>query len=328
MTKKLIIDIETKMINSLDNAQYQKLHNVLTECLGCIEIFTEHEKIDEDDNMKLLGLFLSAKRVEGCSEKSLKYYKTTIEKLILSVSVEIRHIKTDDIRGYLANYYNEKGTSKVTIDNMRRIFSSFFNWLEDEDYILKSPVRRIHKVKTSQNVKDTYTDEMLELMRDNCKEIRDLALIDLLASTGMRIGELVRLNKEDIDFDERECIVLGKGDKERRVYFDARAKLHLREYINSRDDDDDALFVALKRPNERLKIGGIESRLKKLGVRLGIAKVYPHKFRRTMATLAIDKGMPVEQVQKLLGHQKIDTTMQYAMVSQNNVKISHRKYIG
>lgn len=328
MIEKLIVNIEVKMLHSLDNAQYLKLHDVLIECLGNFQVSEKQEKNEKNDNEKLLELFLSAKRIEGCSEKSLKYYKSTIEKLILSISVGVRHIKTDDIRGYLAEYYNKNGISKVTIDNMRRIFSSFFSWLEDEDYILKSPVRRIHKVKTAQNIKDTYTDEMLERIRDNCNEIRDLALVDLLASTGMRIGELVKLNKDDINFEERECVVLGKGDKERRVYFDARTKLHLKEYLNSRIDDNVSLFVSLKYPHNRLKIGGIETCLKKLGIRLGIAKVHPHKFRRTMATMAIDKGMPIEQVQRLLGHQKIDTTMQYAMVNQNNVKLSHRKYIG
>jgi site-specific recombinase XerD len=200
--------------------------------------------------------------------------------------------------------------------------------LEDEDYILKSPVRRIHKVKTVSSIKETYSDEALELMRDNCSEVRDLAIIDMLASTGMRIGEMVRLNRTDINFNERECVVLGKGDKERIVYFDARTKIHLQTYINSRRDDNVALFVSLKSPFERMTIGGIEARLRKLGKQLGLQKVHPHKFRRTLATMAIDKGMPIEQLQQLLGHRRIDTTLQYAMVKQSNVKIAHRKYIG
>lgn len=238
------------------------------------------------------------------------------------------HITTDDLRSYLTCYQTEKNSSKVTIDNIRRILSSFFSWLEDEDYILKSPVRRIHKVKSASTIKETYSDESLETMRDNCETLRDLALIDILASTGMRVGELVLLNRDDINFEERECVVFGKGSKERIVYFDARAKIHLQNYLKSRSDNNPALFVSLRAPYHRLKIGGVEVRLRELGKRLNLPKVHPHKFRRTLATMAIDKGMPVEQLQRLLGHQRIDTTLQYAMVKQSNVKIAHRKYIG
>ena len=236
-------------------------------------------------------------------------------------------ITTDDLRAYLSNYQQNSRAGKVTIDNIRRILSSYFAWLEDENYILKSPVRRIHKVKTTQTVKETYSDEMLELMRDECGNLRDLAIIDMLASTGMRVGELVRLNRADIDFDGRECVVLGKGSKERPVYFDARTKIHLQNYLLSRTDDNPALFVSLQSPHNRLHISGVEIRMRNLGRKLNIPKVHPHKFRRTLATKAIDKGMPIEQVQQLLGHAKIDTTMQYAMVNQANVKIAHRKFI-
>lgn len=276
----------------------------------------------------MVELFLSAKRIEGCSEKSLKYYQTTIEAMLFQLQKDVKQIVTDDIRTYLTEYQNRKHSSRVTIDNIRRILSSFFSWLEDEDYILKSPVRRIHKVKTGTSVKETYSDEALELMRDSCTELRDLAMIDMLASTGMRVGEMVLLNREDINFNERECIVFGKGDKERIVYFDARTKIHLQNYLQSRKDDNPALFVSLQSPYNRMKIGGIEVRLRNLGNRLGLAKVHPHKFRRTLATMAIDKGMPIEQLQQLLGHRRIDTTLQYAMVKQSNVKMAHRKYIG
>ena len=276
----------------------------------------------------MVDLFLASKRVEGCSEKTLTYYKATIEASISEIGKQIRHITTEDLRSYLTEYQRKRQSSRVTIDNIRRILSSFFSWLEDEDYILKSPVRRIHRVKTSTVIKETYTDEALETMRDNCTELRDLAMIDLLASTGMRVGEMVLLNREDIDFNERECIVFGKGDKERLVYFDARTKIHLQNYLASRTDTEQALFVSLKAPHKRLQIGGVESRLREMGKRLDIPKVHPHKFRRTLATVAIDKGMPIEQLQQLLGHQRIDTTLKYAMVKQSNVKLAHRKYIG
>lgn len=281
-----------------------------------------------EQNDRLLDTFIAAKRIEGCSEKSLTYYKTTIDTMMAKVNKPLQQMETDDFRAYLTEYQKDNNSSKVTIDNIRRILSSFFTWLEDEDYIIKSPVRRIHKVKSASTIKETYTDENLETMRDNCTELRDLAMIDMLASTGMRVGELVLLNRADINFEERECVVFGKGSKERVVYFDARTKIHLQNYLEERTDDNEALFVSLRAPHERLQIGGVEIRLREMGKELGIDKVHPHKFRRTLATMAIDKGMPIEQLQQLLGHQRIDTTLQYAMVKQSNVKIAHRKYIG
>ena len=327
MKQELIKDVIQGMLPYLNNAQNEKLQEVLKYTLAKYEV-TENQNKEKYSEQNYVELFLSAKRIEGCSEKSLKYYKATIEAMLCELKKNVKHIVTDDIRGYLTEYQEKKKSSKVTIDNIRRILSSFFSWLEDEDYILKSPVRRIHKVKTATNIKETYTDEELEKMRDNCTELRDLAIIDMLASTGMRIGEMVLLNKADINFNERECVVFGKGDKERIVYFDARTKIHLQNYINSRTDDNTALFVTLRSPHERIKIGGIETRLREMGKTLEIEKIHPHKFRRTLATMAIDKGMPIEQLQQLLGHKRIDTTLQYAMVKQSNVKQAHRKYIG
>ncbi|MEE1126558.1 MAG: site-specific tyrosine recombinase/integron integrase [Acutalibacteraceae bacterium] len=327
MKQNLINDVIQEMMPYLNNAQAEKLQTVLQHALFNYEII-ESENKEDDSEQNLVELFLSAKRIEGCSEKSLKYYYATIQSMLDGVGKQTKHIQTDDIRNYLTSYQTKKKSSRVTIDNIRRILSSFFSWLEDEDYILKSPVRRIHKVKTATNIKETYSDEELELMRDNCVETRDLAMIDMLASTGMRVGEMVLLNRSDINFNERECVVFGKGDKERIVYFDARTKIHLLNYLDSRTDDNVALFVSLKSPHTRLSIGGIEARLRKFGKQLGLHKVHPHKFRRTLATMAIDKGMPIEQLQQLLGHRRIDTTLQYAMVKQSNVKIAHRKYIG
>lgn len=327
MKQKFIKDVLQEMVPHLNNAQSEKLQEVLQYLLFNYEI-TENRTNDGDTQTDFVELFIAAKKIEGCSEKSLKYYKKTIITMLESVNKSIKHIVTDDIRTYLTNYQENKNAGKVTIDNIRRILSSFFSWLEDEDYILKSPVRRIHKVKTAKVVKDIYSDETLELMRDNCTTKRDLAMIDLLASSGMRVGELVSLDREDINFNERECVVFGKGSKERLVYFDARTKIHLQNYLDERSDNNSALFVSLKAPYERLQIGGVETRLRELGKKLNLTKVHPHKFRRTLATSAIDKGMPIEQVQQLLGHQKIDTTMHYAMVKQQNVKLAHRKYIG
>lgn len=327
MKQKIMEDIVQQMLPYLDNAQLHKLQEVLEHSLFEYEIAGRTIET-EDDSQELINSFVYAKRIEGGSEKTLKYYRTTIEAMTEAIDKGVRHMQTDDLRAYLTGYQEQHGSSRVTIDNIRRILSSFFSWLEDEDHILKSPVRRIHKVKTATNIKETYTDEELEKMRDNCGELRDLAIVDMLASTGMRIGEMVLLNKADINFNERECVVFGKGDKERVVYFDARTKIHLQNYIDSRTDDEPALFVTLREPHTRITIGGIESRLREFGKTLKIEKVHPHKFRRTLATMAIDKGMPIEQLQQLLGHKRIDTTLQYAMVKQSNVKQAHRKYIG
>ena len=327
MKQNLITEVVQGMLPYLNNAQAEKLQEVLAHALFSYEV-TKTDKDGNSSEQNLVDLFLAAKRIEGCSEKSLKYYESTIMAMLDELHKEVKQIDTDDIRSYLTEYQARKKSSKVTIDNIRRILSSFFSWLEDEDYILKSPVRRIHKVKTGTNIKETYSDEALELMRDSCTELRDLAMIDMLASTGMRVGEMVLLNREDINFNERECVVFGKGDKERIVYFDARTKIHLQNYLQSRTDNDPALFVSLQAPHNRMSIGGIEVRLRQMGKRLGLSKVHPHKFRRTLATMAIDKGMPIEQLQQLLGHKRIDTTLQYAMVKQSNVKIAHRKYIG
>ena len=330
MKEKLIQEITNTMADFLDIEQLATLNGVLLQVVSNYTITSDDESQHDSSasNLRLLEMFLSAKQVEGCSIKTAKYYEVTIKQLFKKMPKKVVNYTTDDIRAYLAVYQRKHKSSKVTIDNIRRIFSSFFSWLEEEDYIIKSPVRRIHKVKTGAQVKEVLTDENLETLRDNCNHIRDLAIIDMLSSTGMRVGELVKLNREDVNFSERECIVFGKGNKERIVYFNARTKIHLQQYLASRKDRNKALFVSLSKPHSRLGISGVECRLRKIGRSCRISRVHPHKFRRTLATMVIDKGMPVEQVQKLLGHVKIDTTMHYAMVNQTNVRLSHRKFIG
>lgn len=317
-----IVAVLNEMSEYLSIVQMKKLQEVI------IKTFAENEAVKTDiANDEFLKMFLAAKRIEGCSDRTISYYQTTVKHLLSKTETSVRKITTEEMREYLSNYQKRNDCSNVTIDNVRRNISSFFSWLEEEDYILKSPMRRIHKIKTKTVVKSTISDEGIELLRDNCKEKRDLAIIDLLYSTGIRVGELVNLNIEDIDLEGRECVVYGKGDKERRVYFDAKAKVHLKEYIETRRDDNEALFVTLDAPHDRLKISGVEIRLRKLGRELNLERIHPHKFRRSMATRAIDKGMPIEQVQKILGHSQIDTTMQYAMVNQNNVKSAHQKFM-
>ena len=321
MEEKLV-KILNEMAEYLSISQMKKLQEVLLKNMN----ESEANKTDTT-NLDYLEMFIAAKQIEGCSERTIRYYQTTVEHLLSQTSNSVRKITTEEMRDYLSNYQKRNNCSNVTVDNVRRNISSFFSWLEEEDYTLKSPMKRIHKIKTKKVVKNVISDEGIEKLRDNCTEQRDLAIIDLLYSTGIRVGELVNLNIEDIDFEGRECVVYGKGDKERRVYFDAKAKVHLKNYIESRNDNNDALFVTLDAPYDRLKISGVEIRLRKLGRELELDRIHPHKFRRSMATRAIDKGMPIEQVQKILGHSQIDTTMQYAMVNQSNVKTSHQKYM-
>lgn len=328
-TEDILNDIVSGIKDVLSDEQMKQVSSSIKDVLAKYEINkrTSNEERREKENTELLDTFLSAKKIEGCSDKTIHYYQSSIDKLLNGLSKCIKEICTNDIRRYLAEIQEENNLSKVTIDNLRRIFSSFFSWLEDEDYIAKSPVRRIHKVRTDTLVKEVLSDEDIETLRDSCNELRDLAMIDLLLSTGVRVGELVKMNRADIDFQERQCKVFGKGNKEREVYFNARTKIHLQRYLESRTDDNPALFVTLLKPHTRLTISGVEVRLRKMGKDVHIDKVHPHKFRRTLATMAIDRGMPIEQVQKLLGHVRIDTTLHYAMVNQQNVKIAHRKFI-
>lgn len=331
MKTEVISNITKDMEDSLTNYQLNKLKESLIINFERVEFIIKTDELKHqeelDENKNMIDSFISSKQVEGCSERTIKYYKEIIGKFINSFDKSIKQISTNEIRNYLSNYKDNSSCGSTTIDNIRRVLSSFFSWLEDEDYIIKSPVRRIHKIKTAVVVKEVLTDENLERLRDECENIRDLSLIELLISTGMRVGELVNLNINSLNFEDRSCIVLGKGNKEREVYFDAKTKLHLKEYISKRNDSNDALFVSMREPHQRLSISGIELIIRTLGINSNINKVHPHKFRRTLATMAIDKGMPVEQVQKLLGHVKIETTMNYALVNQSNVKISHRRYI-
>lgn len=321
MEEKIVVIINA-MTEVLNASQLRKLQEVLLK-----ELAVNESAQQSTSNEEYLQMFLNAKKIEGCSERTVQYYQVTIKHFLRAIDTKVQKISTEEIRQYLVDYQGINDCSKTTVDNIRRNISSFFSWLEEEDYILKSPMRRIHKIKATQVVKTIISDEEIEKLRGSCQHARDLAIIDLLYSTGIRVGELVRLNRKDINFNDRECIVLGKGDKERKVYFDAKAKIHLQEYLKMRADDNDALLVTLDAPHVRLKISGVEIRLRNLGKQANVERIHPHKFRRTMATRAIDKGMPVEQVQKLLGHSQIDTTMQYAIVNQSNVKESHRRYI-
>ena len=317
-----IFNIINDMAGVLNGAQLKRLQEVLI-----FRLAQGKEETIPVSNKEYMDMFLTAKRIEGCSERTIAYYGMTIAGLLAYTDIPLRCMTTELLREYLQAYQQRNSCSKVTVDNVRRNLSSFFSWLEEEDYILKSPIRRIHKIRTKKPVKEVISDENMELLRDNCKEIRDLAMIDLLYSTGMRVGELVRLNIEDLNLEERECIVYGKGDKERKVYFDARTKLHLQDYIASRKDSNPALFVSLDAPYDRLQISGVEIRLRTLGRRLHLNKIHPHKFRRTLLTDASARGMPLQELQVYAGHAKPETTMIYVTVRADEVKASFRRLV-
>ena len=327
MNKNEMIELLTSELKNV--IEEEKKDEAREKIISIVDIIldSKQEFLRPKDNDEVLKLFIDAKRIEGCSDKSLNYYRTTLQLTLKVINKDYFCIITEDLRSFLSNYKEKNDVSKTTIDNVRRIISSFFSWLENEDYISKSPCKRIHKVKIGKVVKEVYSDETIELIKQSINNKRDLAIVEVLISTGIRVGELVRLDIKDIDFENKECVVLGKGNKQRKVYFDAKTKIHLQQYLDSRKDDNEALFVSLLKPYNRLEISGIEIMLRKIGKKIGLDKVHPHKFRRTLATKAIDKGMPIEQVQHLLGHSKIDTTLEYAMVDDTNVKLSHKKYL-
>lgn len=329
MVEKIITEIlqsateylTTDQLDKLQGTLFIKMHgyDVVETCTDLV--------VSEDGNMKLMNLFLATKRVEGRSENTLMYYRSTLSKALEFLNKQIKDINTNDLRYYLAIYKQERKVSNVTVDNVRRIFTSFFGWLAEEDHIAKSPAKRLKRTKVEQRVKEALNEEEMERIRCQCKRERDLAIIDFLYSTGVRVSELVSLNRSDIDFAAKECIVFGKGAKERRVYLNAKALIHLKSYLGSRTDDNPALFVSCKEPHSRLSAGGIESIVRELGEKAHVKKVHPHRYRRTMATSAMNRGMPIQEVSVLLGHQQIETTMIYCVVNQNNVKLSHQRYL-
>jgi len=292
-------------------------------------IVREIRKTEEEvllANLKILSEFISLKKAEGCSDQTIKNYYIYIRKLLFAIIKPISEITAYDVRAYLVEYKDNNNISNNTLDDRRRTFNSFFNFLEEEDYIIKNPIRKIHKIKGEKNVQLPFTEDDVELLRDECDNIRDLAIIDFLNSSGVRVSELCGLNIKDIDMDKKEGIVFGKGKKERIIYFDARTRIHLKKYLATRNDNCEALFCTKIKPYRRLDKSGIEDMCRLLGIKAGVDDCHPHRFRRTLATRLLYKNVPIEQVQKILGHSKIETTLIYAQVNQSDVKISHEKF--
>ena len=329
MDSEVAFKIKARMQDSLLPEQMKKLEVVLSEILGK----EKHAYDPTKENDDVIQQFLSAKRIEGCSKRTEQYYSTTLYFFKNKIKCNICTTDTNSIREYLLNYQKINNCSNLTLDNVRRILSSFYNWLEEENFIIKSPMRRIHKIKTPTVIKPALSDEQIEVIRKSAsQDKRNIAIIDMLLSSGIRVSELIGLNRSSIDLNSRSCIVFGKGAKQRETYFDVRTKIELENYLKTRKDDNDALFITSRKNGhsgtyKRLTVNSVEKVIRLIGKKSEIEKVHPHRFRRTMATRAIDKGMPIEQVQVLLGHTKIDTTLRYANVQQSNVRYSHQKFV-
>lgn len=329
MKEYLIEKIKTEMAYILNPEQMNVLTVTLNKALKNKQIIQKKHSRKEVDYK---ALFCNAKKMEGCSSRTLFYYSEEISKFEEATGKPLNLVNTDDIRKYLTLCQNRKITN-ATIDNKRRILSSFYRWLTAEDFIIKSPVEKIKKIKTPVLIHKPFSEEdMEELNKEFSRTKREYAIFNLISSTGIRVGELAGINRDDVNFETRTIIVNGKGNKQREVYFDTRTKLVLEEYISRRNDSCPALFVSIRKNSKtkdykRLTINSYEKIFRERGIKAGILDCYPHRFRRTLATKAINKGMPIEQVQVLLGHTKIDTTLRYAMVYQKNVKLSHERYL-
>lgn len=277
------------------------------------------------DNSQYIDMFIDAKRVENLSARTLRYYGETIRRCVDYIGKPIRLIDANDIRRCLSWSMTERGCSPVTVNNERRVLSTFFQWLENEDIIRKSPVKRTKSLKEERADKKPFSDEDVARLRESCRDDRERAVVELLLSSGMRVAELCGLNRADMDMHGRECEVLGKGRKRRTCYFSAEARLYLERYLESRTDDNQALIVSTNRPHARLGISAVEKMMRSLGRRAGVANTHPHRFRRTMATNNLRRGMKLEEIQQLLGHSNMDTTLIYAKVDHELLKVNARR---
>lgn len=287
----------------------------------CTDLVAQNQDIDT----KAIQNFFVTKKVEGASDKTLTYYSYVIRKFLSKVSKSIVDITKDDIKYYIAYRSMNDNISKCTQDNELRVLKSFFAWLTAEDFIPKNPALNIKAIKQDQIIKTAFTEIELEKLRRSCKSKRDLALVDFLYSTGARVSEVEGCDISSIDNDEVK--VFGKGNKERIVFLNAKAKLTLSEYLNERTDTNPALFISDRKPFNRLSKSSIEKIIRQIGADAGVDNVHPHRFRRSCATVALNRGMPLEQVQQMLGHSKITTTTIYAKSAKENVKESHRRYV-
>lgn len=325
----MLEQVITKVLQEMTGKGMEELKGVLYGVLSGYDIaekVTELQRIDKSWEEEL-GAFLVRKRVEGRSERTIEQYNLHLRRMLQYLNKPVGEITDSDLFAYITMYKRQRGVSNVYLDNIRLVCSSFFGWLNAKGYIGKNPASGLDPIKAEKRIKKPLSDTELEILRRKCVLERDIALIEFLYSTGVRVSELVALNRRDIDFEEMKVVVYGKGAKEREAYLTAAACIHLKAYLASRTDAGEALFVSLKSPHDRLTVSGVEEMLRKLGRSTGISKVHPHRFRRTMATNILNKGMPIEEVKEILGHVKLDTTLIYCQVSKENVRHHHRKYM-
>ena len=318
----MVEKIVSKVLQWMQGKELRDLKEALYSVLSDYDISeksTELQKIDRSWEEEL-GTFLVRKKVEGRSERTIELYSLHLRRMLKYLNKPVNEITESDLFLYISMYREKRHVSGAYLDNIRLVFSSFFSWLNAKGYISKNPAAGLDPIKTEKRIKKPLSDTELEKLRRKCRLERDLALIECLYSTGVRVSELIALNRKDM-------VVYGKGAKERETYLTAASCMHLQEYLDSRTDNNEALFVSLKAPHKRLTVSGVEEVLRRLGRQTGIDKVHPHRFRRTMATNILNKGMPIEEVKEILGHVKLDTTMIYCQISRENVRHSHRKYM-
>lgn len=328
MNEKFITEVLQMTMPYLDQEQCKKLNENLHIALQKYEDLKERctELMDPDNSyMEYLDLFLNRKETEGKSKRTIEQYRLHLSRMLCYFNKSVDKIRENDLFVYLTKYKNIRKVSNTYLNNIRRVFSSFFGWLNNKGFISRNPAIGLEPIKTEKKIRKGFSDEELDKLKRACVQKRDLALIEFMYSTGVRASELVSLNRCDIGFYEKSVIVYGKGSKEREVYLTPIACSYLKEYLDDRKDDNEALFVSTRSPHERLTVAGVERILKKLGKIAGVENVHPHRFRRTMATNVLKKGMPLEEVKELLGHSKLDTTMIYCTVNRENVKHTHQR---
>lgn len=329
MIEKLISGIIASMQDNLTDEQLQQLENVLVVQLHGLKIEEESTElvVSERHWEKVLRLYIASKRLENCADSTLENYERCVRMMMQGLNKRLQDITTNDLRFYLAVYRDQRKISMSYMETLRHYISSFFTWLTDEGYINRNPARRLKRVKVPQKIKKPYTAEEREHLKDIAKTQRDLAIMELLYSTAGRIGEVVAINRDDVDFYRKEIVIYGqKGKKERTVYLTDGCIYHLKKYLDSRSDDNPALFVSLRKPYNRIGKNGIEAMLRKLGLAAGI-HAHPHKFRRTMLTDGGARGIPLQELQAYAGHTKADTTMLYISVKEESVKASFMRCI-
>lgn len=329
MKDEIVSSVLQEMMSFLNNEQLIALKETLRAKLCKYDIKEKETGLMRIDNnaMNYLQVFVNSFRQNGKSEGTVEQYQGHLGRMLSYIGKNVQEIVDDDLIDYMHKYRQLRKVSGRYLNNMRLVFNSFFRWLQRRKVIQRNPVDGLEPIKYRQTVKKPLSPEELEKVRCACERERDLAIVEFLYSSAVRVSELTALNRDDICWESDDVMVLGKGNKEREVYLNARAHLHLRQYLESREDDNPALFVGEREPHERLTRAGVEYIIKKLGVAAGVDNVHPHRFRRTSATDLLRMGMPIEQVQELLGHTKIETTRIYCTVTKEQVKSSHRRYM-